>query len=209
MSDTKEKILDAAEHLFAVLGFKGASLRAITNQADANLGSIHYYFGSKENLVRAVVERRRNQFIMQRDAELRAVVESDQKNLKKIWAMLISTILQAGKKNPDFMIIITRLLLEPGSRYSRILDEVDMDFDEIFIKEVQSFFPPEFAHEVEFRTRLMLELIYRFSLNVNAPRTKVLRLGVELGGEAFIDELADIAAFSMTKFLPDGHRPAD
>ena len=34
---TKSKILDAAEHLFAIHGFNGTSLREITSQAEVNL----------------------------------------------------------------------------------------------------------------------------------------------------------------------------
>ena len=35
--DTRERLLDAAEQLFAENGFDGTSLRAITTSADANL----------------------------------------------------------------------------------------------------------------------------------------------------------------------------
>lgn len=56
--DTREALLDAAESLFAEHGIPAASLRAITQQAGANLAAVHYHFGSKEGLVRAVFARR-------------------------------------------------------------------------------------------------------------------------------------------------------
>ncbi len=56
--DTKEAILTAAERLFAAEGVTGASLRAITGEAGVNLAAVHYHFGSKEGLVRAVLARR-------------------------------------------------------------------------------------------------------------------------------------------------------
>lgn len=56
--DTKERILDAAEHLFAAEGFHNTSLRAITGDAKANLAAVNYHFGSKEALLEAVFERR-------------------------------------------------------------------------------------------------------------------------------------------------------
>lgn len=46
---TKNKILDAAEHLFAVNGFNGTSLREITSQAEVNLAAVNYHFGSKKS----------------------------------------------------------------------------------------------------------------------------------------------------------------
>lgn len=55
---TKEQILDKAEELFAEQGIDGVSLRAITQAAAVNLASVHYYFGSKEALVKAVFARR-------------------------------------------------------------------------------------------------------------------------------------------------------
>ena len=57
-TDTREALLDAAESLFAEHGVQAASLRAITQQAGANLAAVHYHFGSKEGLVRAVFSRR-------------------------------------------------------------------------------------------------------------------------------------------------------
>ena len=50
--DTRRDLLLAAERLFAQQGFQGASLRAITQEAGANLASVNYHFGSKEGLIR-------------------------------------------------------------------------------------------------------------------------------------------------------------
>src|SRR5271156_4839584 len=55
---TKDRILDAAERLFARVGIEATSLRAITAEADANLASVNYYFQSKGALVQAVIVRR-------------------------------------------------------------------------------------------------------------------------------------------------------
>ena len=58
MKDTRERILDSAERLFAERGFSGVSLRAIINNGGVNLAAVHYHFGSKEALLKAVVLRR-------------------------------------------------------------------------------------------------------------------------------------------------------
>src|ERR671910_3594384 len=55
--ETKEKILDAAERLFAAHGFAGTSLRSVTKEAGVNLAAVHYHFGNKEDLLRAVLGR--------------------------------------------------------------------------------------------------------------------------------------------------------
>ena len=56
--ETKDTILDAAEALFAEQGFAATSLRQLTQQADVNLAAVNYHFGSKEELVKAVLLRR-------------------------------------------------------------------------------------------------------------------------------------------------------
>jgi AcrR family transcriptional regulator len=55
--DTRTKILDAAEHLFAERGYRGTSVRAITELAGANLAAVGYHFGSKAELMAAVARR--------------------------------------------------------------------------------------------------------------------------------------------------------
>jgi len=51
--DTRERLLDAAERLFAEQGFAATSLREITREADANLAAVNYHFGSKDGLLLA------------------------------------------------------------------------------------------------------------------------------------------------------------
>ena len=55
---TAERILDAAEKLFAESGFDGVSLRQITSEAGVELALANYHFGPKLDLFRAVVKRR-------------------------------------------------------------------------------------------------------------------------------------------------------
>jgi AcrR family transcriptional regulator len=54
----KERILDAAEQLFARHGFYGVSLRAITQAARVDVALVGYHFGGKRALFTAVFERR-------------------------------------------------------------------------------------------------------------------------------------------------------
>src|ERR1017187_3245330 len=55
---TKDKLMDAAEKLFARRGFHGTSLRDITGAAGVDLALVNYHFGSKKQLLEAVLERR-------------------------------------------------------------------------------------------------------------------------------------------------------
>jgi TetR/AcrR family transcriptional regulator len=55
--DPRTRILDAAEQAFADLGLAGARTAAIAEGAGVNKAMLHYYFGSKEDLYVAVLER--------------------------------------------------------------------------------------------------------------------------------------------------------
>jgi AcrR family transcriptional regulator len=57
-ADTKTRILDAAERLFASGGFSATSLRMIIREAEVNTAAVHYHFGSREGLIDAVLQRR-------------------------------------------------------------------------------------------------------------------------------------------------------
>ena len=56
--NTRLAILDAAERCFAEGGFDGVSLRTITEVAGVDLALVNYHFGSKKQLLAAVLERR-------------------------------------------------------------------------------------------------------------------------------------------------------
>jgi AcrR family transcriptional regulator len=54
---TENAFLDAAERLLIEVGYAGISTRRLAEEAGANHGLVHYYFGSMENLFVRVLER--------------------------------------------------------------------------------------------------------------------------------------------------------
>jgi AcrR family transcriptional regulator len=55
--ENEQAFLDAAERLLVSVGHAGISTRALAEEAGANHGLVHYYFGSMENLLARVLER--------------------------------------------------------------------------------------------------------------------------------------------------------
>jgi AcrR family transcriptional regulator len=55
---TRERLMRAAERLFAERGIDAVSIRDITNEAGANSAAIHYHFGSKAALITAILDWR-------------------------------------------------------------------------------------------------------------------------------------------------------
>lgn len=55
--DTRERIIRAAEVLFARDGYAATSMRQITDIAGVNIAAVNYHFGSKENLLTEILDR--------------------------------------------------------------------------------------------------------------------------------------------------------
>jgi len=58
MTDKKDHIINKAIELFALKGFEGTSIRDLATAADVNVAMVNYYFGSKEKLFEALVEKK-------------------------------------------------------------------------------------------------------------------------------------------------------
>ncbi|MBC8126212.1 MAG: TetR/AcrR family transcriptional regulator [Gloeobacteraceae cyanobacterium ES-bin-144] len=56
-SESKRRLLDAAEKLFADRGFEAVSVRDVTQLAKANVAAINYHFGNRDGLIASVVTR--------------------------------------------------------------------------------------------------------------------------------------------------------
>lgn len=75
---TQIRILEAAEHLFAETGFSATSLRQITSLAEVNLASVNYHFGSKKELIQAVLQRYLAVLMPRLDQEFTRLLASQQ-----------------------------------------------------------------------------------------------------------------------------------
>jgi AcrR family transcriptional regulator len=125
MSDTRNRILDAAERLFSTRGFHATSIRMITAEAGANLAAINYHFGSKNALIRAVYARRLEQLnalcLQMLDAcEVRA--GSEPLPVEDIVRAFIAPVLRLPPEDP-FRRLIGRMYSEPGDLARQIISE--------------------------------------------------------------------------------------
>jgi AcrR family transcriptional regulator len=78
VAETRDLILDAAERLYAERGLDGVSLREITEAAgQRNNAAVHYHFGGRDGLVRALFEHRYIRLEERRAAMLAALDATD------------------------------------------------------------------------------------------------------------------------------------
>jgi AcrR family transcriptional regulator len=116
--NTKERILDTAERLFARDGFEATSLRAITAEAQVNLAAVNYHFQSKEALVQAVIGRRMSPVNEKRLALLdtyEAEAAGAPVPIEKIMDAFLRPIVEmVGSQAHAFVPLIGRIYTEPG-----------------------------------------------------------------------------------------------
>jgi AcrR family transcriptional regulator len=132
--DTSQRLLDAAEAMFAEHGFAETSLRAITTRARANLAAVHYHFGSKDELLRAVFARRLQVLNEERLARLTALETSGGPvTVEAVLAAFIEPSLQlrrAGGQGEQFTRLLGRAQIEASEalrdflrdQYAPVLD---------------------------------------------------------------------------------------
>ena len=89
LGSTPERLVATAERLFAERGVEAVSLRDITTAAAANTAAIHYHFGSKEELIRAILEHRAAEIGKRRDVYLTVIEQSRKPSLRQVVAALV------------------------------------------------------------------------------------------------------------------------
>ena len=127
--------LDAAEFVFTEKGYSGTSMRSIAEKANANLGAIHYYFGTKEALVRRVLERNLMSVVEDRMVKLKACEpESDEiaPNFHRLLVAYIEPMFAIHKINPAFDKMVLRVINDPAPQirnlFSQFFDEAALYF---------------------------------------------------------------------------------
>lgn len=124
MTSTKQKILDAAEELFADHGFSETSLRMITAKAEVNLASVNYHFGSKKTLIQAVFDRFMQRFTTDLSLEMDRLDGAESElEVIDVLGTLIKPITQLDYLRPDgagvFMNLLGRAYAETQGHIRR------------------------------------------------------------------------------------------
>jgi AcrR family transcriptional regulator len=123
---TKERILGAAETLFARHGFAGASLRQVTSAANVNLAAVNYHFGSKDNLIEEVFRRRLDELNARRLDALATALASGTPKLEDILGAFIRPALALSLDDSGghaFMRVLARAYAEHDDRLRKFLSD--------------------------------------------------------------------------------------
>ena len=196
---SRERLLDAAEELFAEVGFNGASVRQIVERAAVNLGAIPYHFGTKENLFKEVVLRRARPLRAERrrllDELFRTNPDPSLEDL--LWAML-EPAFRTSRENDAFRRLLGRASMDPTPEVRRLMVEIyTLDFM-VVPKALRDHFRS--MDETEFHWKL--NCLYGVMLFVQADTGKIQTIA----GEGFDTSQPAIALRYVIPFLAAGFR---
>jgi AcrR family transcriptional regulator len=207
--DTRESILDAAERLFARDGYAGATLRAITRAAGANLAAVQYHFGGKEALYREVFVRRIRPMNLARARALDAVesrLEAGAIPLRTLLEILFRPIADlietAGSGVHPFVRVMARNLVEPPPFMEKV---VLAEFGPAFAR-----FAPHLLRALPHLDRAALLWRARFVIgaaNVTFGRMQLVErrlreLGAPTDGETILRQLVAFAEAGLLAPAP-------
>jgi len=134
---TEEAFLDAAERLLVSVGHAGITTRALAQEAGANHGLVHYYFGSMENLLARVLERFTERMIARQRAMYAApdvpfiekwrtamrYLDADREYQKVWWELQVlawnrpELRERVAHVNAEWRAVLSEALAEPRERY--------------------------------------------------------------------------------------------
>ena len=120
---SRESVLDAAERLMAAHGYDAATVAALVDEAGVPASSIYHYFGSKEGVLLAVMQRGAERFFEALPIPDRRIGSQDEH-----LAALVEAVAATLERNPNFLRILVVMATQPvnaeGGEVHRVVNSV-------------------------------------------------------------------------------------
>ncbi|MGZ5336262.1 MAG: TetR/AcrR family transcriptional regulator [Solirubrobacterales bacterium] len=116
---SRELVLDAAERLMAAKGYDAATVAALVEEAGIPASSVYHYFGSKEGVLLAVMERGAERFF-----EALPIPDRRQGSQSQHLAGLVEVVAETLEGNPDFLRILIVMATQPVNAAAGEVDRV-------------------------------------------------------------------------------------
>lgn len=197
--NTRERLLDHAERLFAEKGFSAASVRDVTAAANCNLAAVNYHFGSKQALYLAVFRERwahRAHRVRRHFSE--TLAGKPQRNLEDVISAMADAFLEGPMSESErryHIQLMQREMSDPGDALRMVVEDVMRPY----ILEITDLMRPHLKGPVdERRLRLSVLSILGVILYFFLARPAVSRIVEQEYDSRFKPELVShITAFSL------------
>ena len=163
-SETEQALLDAAERLLVEVGAAGITTRRVAEEAGANHGLVHYYFGSVEQLLVRVLERFTERLV-ERQRQLYA---ADTPFLEK-WRTAMRYLLSEDVTYEKIWLELQERLIRVHAEWRAVLSE--------------AFGPVRDGLGLELPLEALVTLVYTFNKGIMLERLS----GIETGHRELLD----------------------
>lgn len=195
---SRERLLDAAEGLFAEVGYSGVPVREIAARAKVNLGSIPYYFGTKEKLLKEVLLRRVLPIKAERERLLNMVLDNPKPTLESILYAVLAPAFRSSREQSVYRRLAGRLATDPTPEVRKVMDEIYNPRTLMFPKALRMACPQ--IDIEEFYWRLMCVYGSMFYVQADTGRMQAV------AGPHFDTSDPDLALKYVIPFLAAGLR---
>jgi len=202
-NDTKTKILDVAEKLFAEFGIHATSIRQIVKEAGVNVASLHYHFGSKEAVIHQIITRRLqpiNELKVKRLDQLEAESRGKPPELEDVLRAFIEPHIQMQKVAADKVKILMKLMVQiedDAHKLEVMQDPVFLNTFTRFLSSLQSVLPHLPKSELIWRFKFMIFSMHAIMVQHPIPADT----GIEDKNENIDDLLNHVIIFLKAGFL--------
>lgn len=193
-ADTRTRILDAAERLFAEQGFDATSLRQVTAAAGTNLAAVNYHFGAKAALLPAVVARiiepvsvRQRERLEELEASTTAPTVEE---LVEAFVTPITELFAQRDRGPTLARMFARILGDPGAHMRQMMTGETQYTAERYEGAFAQLLPRLSREELWWRVRTMPPVVVLRQIRMQAP--------AELGGPPTAQETDPVAQHEWT-----------
>lgn len=202
--ETRQRIIEAAEKLFALRGVEGVSIRDITRAAGVNLAAINYHFGTKTALAAEVFRQCIDPLNARRlelldDVEKKAGVNPPA--LEAVLEAMIRPAVERGfdhrQDNETFLRLTGRCLSEPNAEIEQIIrahfEKLIRRFDAALLRVLPGLDPEELFWRIKF----MAGALHYSLLTCGKQKNLPAKLRKTLNAEGLIQRLVAFTAAGL------------
>jgi AcrR family transcriptional regulator len=192
---TRLALIEATGELAAELGFSNVSTRAVAERSGENIGTIHYHFGGKDGLFRAVVKAAMADCIEAPAWQAAADLEASEATPEKLSAVIRDMVhrhirMAFGPDKPHWHSQVIYQLLRRDDALYELFRKAVLEPDLAAMRKLFRLVEPDMSDEETFLRMIMLKMPIFSHANY---RPAILKsLGVEVYSEGYLQKMEDL-----------------
>ncbi len=191
-ASAESRLIATAERLFADHGVGAVSLRAVMNEAGTSIGAVHYHFGSKQALLRAVVGSRLDQVVSERARIVSALRDAGEVTAGDLAEALVRPAIVVLETGGEYWLRLLNRLLGSDHRDLSEVSEGFLDRNAALVEWLSLLNPGVSQAALSFRLAQAMSIALDVLSDITRTRTLMSSQGAEWSNEDVIGNLLDV-----------------